>query len=220
MEKIETNYINENRYYKIVSKDVSNYYPSVTSITKIHFQKILNKWLLNKGEEVVNNEKRIALDRGIKTHWFIENFLKTNILPSSQDSDDSLLFNYMLPELKKINNILKIEETLFSHEYKIAGTVDCIGYYDNKLSIIDFKTSKKKKYKSSCKQYFMQCAAYATCYNEMYCKEDNPEKIENLVLIIGVDDIKVKCTVLTSELNQHLADFLHYRQLFKNINGY
>lgn len=212
--KIKQNEINNKRFYTIKCERNTFNYPSVTSITNIYAEKMFDKWQKRVGSDVVEKEKEIATTRGRRVHEMLENWLKFKLLPS-QDSQDIHLFNYFLPVCERLSNILKIEECLVSHELKVAGTVDCVGYFDNVLSVVDFKTSKKKKYKSNCKHYFMQCAAYAVCFNEMF-----NVKIENLVLIIGVDQEKVKSYVLTSKLSEHISDFRLYRNLFKNRYGY
>ena len=40
---------------------------------------------------------------------------------------------------------IALEAPLFSRELKMAGRVDCVGIFENRLSIIDFKTSSKFK---------------------------------------------------------------------------
>ena len=47
-----------------------------------------------------------------------------------------------------------------------ADEADCIAEYDGRLSVIDFKTSKKRKVRSHCYNYFMQCSAYAIMFEE------------------------------------------------------
>ena len=49
----------------------------------------------------------------------------------------------------------------------MAGRVDCIAEWNGKLSVIDFKTSRKEKRKEWIESYFMQCTAYAIMFEEM-----------------------------------------------------
>jgi genome maintenance exonuclease 1 len=92
------------------------------------------------------------------------------------------LFTSILPELHKINNIHVQEQKLYSDYLRLAGTVDCIGEYEGKLSVIDFKTSGKLKKKEWISSYFMQCAAYAIMYEE---RTGIP--INKLVVLIAVE---------------------------------
>ena len=58
------------------------------------------------------------------------------------------------------------EAPLYSKHLGVAGTVDCVGVWNGKNSVIDWKTSKKLKRKEWISAYFMQCAAYAIMWEE------------------------------------------------------
>ena len=45
---------------------------------------------------------------------------------------------------------------------KYAGAADCIGIYENKETIIDFKQSNKPKKDEWIDDYYLQCAAYSS----------------------------------------------------------
>ena len=51
---------------------------------------------------------------------------------------------------------------------KYAGTADCIGVYENKESLIDFKNANKPKKDEWIDDYYLQCAAYAMAHNVVY----------------------------------------------------
>lgn len=53
--------------------------------------------------------------------------------------------NQLKPLLHNIDNIRCMEIPLYSDQLRLAGTCDCIAEYNDKLSIIDFKTSRKQK---------------------------------------------------------------------------
>ena len=55
---------------------------------------------------------------------------------------------------------------MFSKHLGVAGTVDCVGVWDGKDSIIDWKTSAKFKKKEWISNYFMQASAYAIMWEE------------------------------------------------------
>jgi genome maintenance exonuclease 1 len=75
------------------------------------------------------------------------------------------------------------ELPLYSDHLKIAGRVDCVGIFDGKISIIDYKTSKRAKKYEWVKSYFMQEAFYAIAWEE---RTGMP--ITQLVTIIAVDN--------------------------------
>lgn len=65
---------------------------------------------------------------------------------------------------------------------KIAGTPDCIGEYDGKLSIIDFKTATKEKTRDIIENYFLQIHSYKLMFEEHF-----PETIHRGIIIIATE---------------------------------
>jgi len=90
-----------------------------------------------------------------------------------------LLFKQAKQMLSKIDNIHFQEAPLYSHEFGIAGRVDCIAEFEGKLSIIDFKTSSKEKKESWIENYFVQETGYAKMYEER-----SGIKVEQIVTLI------------------------------------
>lgn len=171
-------------------------YRSITSIINVRPNRGLEKWRKELGEDVANFEMKRCADRGLKVHLMIEEYFmtefkhlydsKTGSIPSSHKSDSVLangLFVNMLPYLEMVQDVIFLEQELYSDTYKIHGRVDCIakikGYRadDGYLAVIDFKTSNTPK-QSIKDNYGVQLCAYAVMYNEMF-----GESIENIVLI-------------------------------------
>ena len=90
-----------------------------------------------------------------------------------------ILFTQAKQMLARINNIHFQEAPLYSHEFAIAGRVDCIAEFDGKLSIIDFKTSSKEKKEEWVEGYFVQETGYAKMYEER-----SGIKVEQIVTLI------------------------------------
>ena len=86
-----------------------------------------------------------------------------------------------------INNIRAQECGLYSHKYKVAGRVDCIAEYDGVLSIIDFKTSRRKRKDNYNENYYIQASAYA----EMF-EERTGEKVEQIAILVITEDGEVQ----------------------------
>ena len=183
-------------------------YPSVTSITKLHNQESIQAWKEKVGEVEAGKISRRALARGNKIHSLAEKYL----LNEGDLSDDFSRadFGQMIPYLDKINNIRCLETQLYSDHLQTAGTVDCIGEYDGKLSVIDFKTSAKLKKREWVKDYFMQCSAYAVMFEE---RTGTP--IERLLLIINVEDEGIQ--LMDSKRDEHIDDFLDLRETFRKM---
>ena len=74
-------------------------------------------------------------------------------------------------------------DTLYSKELGIAGTVDCIAEYDGELAVIDFKTSKKPKPRDWIEHYFVQCMAYGCMLYEL-----TGISVKKLVIIMACEN--------------------------------
>lgn len=183
-------------------------YPSVTSVTRLHNQESIQAWKDKVGEEEANKISRRALARGNTIHSLAEKYL----LNEGDKSDDFTRsdFGQMIPYLNKINNIHCLETQLYSDHLQTAGTVDCIGEYEGKLTVIDFKTSAKLKKREWVKDYFMQCSAYAVMYEE---RTGTP--IERLLLIINVEDEGVQ--LMDGKRDDYIGDFLDLRETFRKM---
>jgi genome maintenance exonuclease 1 len=96
---------------------------------------------------------------------------------------DQEIFGSILPYLEQIDNIHCLETPLYSDHLQVAGTVDCIAEYNGKLSVIDFKTSKRIKTADEIGNYFMQCSAYAVAFEE---RTGIP--VGRMVIIMAIDN--------------------------------
>ena len=193
------------RYYETPS---GAKYPSVTSVTRLHNLESIQAWKDKVGEEEAGKKSRRALAPGNKIHSLAEKYL----LNEGDMSDDfsKADFGQMIPYLNKINNIHCLETQLYSDHLQTAGTVDCIGEYDGKLTVVDFKTSAKLKKREWVKDYFMQCSAYAVMYEE---RTGTP--IERLLLIINVEDEGVQ--LMDGKRDDFIDDFLDLRETFRKL---
>jgi len=179
-------------------------YASVTTVLSDYGKESLMEWRKKVGEEKANEISRKATTRGTSVHKVIEKYLKNedisnvDMLPNVKS-----LFVRMKQELEsKVNNIHCLEDRLFSHELKLAGTVDCVAEHEGLLSVIDFKTSVRLKKKEQITNYFMQGVAYATMFEEL-----TGLNIEQIVILIGVDTANF-CQTLKIRKD----DFFDYRQ--------
>jgi len=184
-------------------------YPSVTTVLADHGKEAILEWRKNVGEEKANEISRKATTRGTSVHKALELYLKNEeintleMLPNVKS-----LFVRIRQELdEKVNNIHCLESKLYSHNLKLAGTVDCIAEYKGVLSVIDFKTSIRLKKKENISGYFMQGAAYAQMFNEMA-----DSNIEQVVILIGVDTAMFCQTMIVrgEELEHHRQELQKY----------
>lgn len=169
--------LNGSRVYKTPSGKL---YPSVTTVTGLHAAKGIAQWRARVGEVEANRISAKASARGTRIHQYCEDYLLGNIFEA--DMFDLEMFNSIKPLLDQVDNIHCLETPLWSDFLQVAGTVDCIGEFQGKLSVIDFKTSSKPKDRDDIHSYFMQTAAYAVAFEE---RTGIP--IGRLVIIMAVD---------------------------------
>jgi genome maintenance exonuclease 1 len=155
------------RFY--ISPVTGNKYPSITTMLGAKEKPYLAAWKLSLGDDKANKEMNRAADRGTAVHSMIENYLNNIENPTKGFLPEHIReFNQVRLKLNKITEIYTQEIALFSDTLKIAGRVDCIGVYDGKLCVIDFKTSNGDKKESMIESYWKQTTFYALAFQEMY----------------------------------------------------
>jgi genome maintenance exonuclease 1 len=159
--KLKRQNIDGARYYTVNGRPMV----SITSVTSHWNKQIFVDWRKRIGEAEANRITRRATSRGTATHSLIENHLLNKEVEFDKPSP-KMLFLQAKETLKNINNIYALEESLYSEELGVAGTVDCIAEYNGELSIIDFKTAEKPKPRDWIENYFVQAAAYACMFFE------------------------------------------------------
>ena len=156
-------------------------YPSVTSVVGLLGKEAIREWRARVGEEEANRVSARAARRGTTIHSLCENYLlNKEVKPGLFDVET---FDSIKPLLNRINNIHCLETQLFSDHLQVAGTVDCIAEFDGRVSVIDFKTSRRIKSRDDIHGYFMQTSAYAVMFEEL-----TKIPVSRLVVIMSVDD--------------------------------
>jgi len=166
------------RYYQTPQGKL---YPSITSVlTKSSDLTGLEIWKERVGSDAAEQIMLEAQINGTLTHKMCEDYLNNKNMEQEYAEIPKNHFEKLKPYLHKINNIRGIEFALFSDEFKIAGTCDCIAEYDGDLSIIDFKTSRSKlvEHYDKVQKYFMQATAYSLMW-----KERTGIEIDQIVII-------------------------------------
>ena len=159
--KLKRQNIDGARYYTVNGRPMV----SITSVTSHWNKHIFVDWRKRIGEAEANRITKRATSRGTATHSLIENHLLNKEVEFDKPSP-KMLFLQAKETLKNINNIYALEESFYSEELGVAGTVDCIAEYNGELSIIDFKTAEKPKPRDWIENYFVQAAAYACMFFE------------------------------------------------------
>ena len=161
---------------------------SITSLLKNFTPEGILEWRKAVGEDVANKVMRAAADRGSKVHKIIENCLSNkqeNDLVGNYGELAARMFSQMVPALDKIDRIRALEKGLYSTRFGIAGRVDCIAEYDKELTVIDFKTSTRKRDERN-ETHLVQASFYSLAWEER-----TGEKVNQIAILTTTEDGKL-----------------------------
>lgn len=160
-------------------------YPSITTVLSILSEDHIRAWRARVGEEEANKISRRASGRGTAVHAMLEKYVDND--PTFDEGVMPLIkSNFMeVKDIldKRLTKVYAQEAALYSDHLGVAGRVDCVGVFDGKNSIIDYKTARKTKKKEWCEGYFVQETAYAIMWEE---RTGMP--ITQLVTVIAGDE--------------------------------
>ncbi len=174
-------------------------FPSITTVLGATANKAwLQRWIDSVGEEEANRIKEAAAERGTILHNYLEHLYEEYENPTKEQARYFIKtsgLNTEKPFIKKMtvelmkhllaNNFRSVSQefVVWDNELKIAGRCDGVGYLNDKLVIIDYKTSRKKKYTSQIKDYYLQATFYCTAHNKMFS-----DKVSSFVILMAVED--------------------------------
>ena len=212
--------INGSRHYLIDNSRL----PSVTAIlsaTKSDEDKAgIAAWKERVGHKEAERIKIEASNRGSSMHAFLEKYLldKLNMDLLEEDNQSKKMAEKIIENgiKNKLSEIWGVEATLY-YPNKYAGTADCIGVYEGKETIVDFKQSNKPKKKEYIEDYFLQLGAYSLAHNIIY----NSKITQGVVLLCTVDNLFQDFKIEGEQLIQFQNKFLEkveqfYHQLETN----
>jgi len=165
-----------------------NAYPSITTILGNQPKPGLVEWRKRVGDIEANKIMREASSLGTAVHDLCEQYLYNYKLKTS-NNEATGIFNRLRFLLGNIDNIIGLEIPLYSDQLKVAGTADCIAEYNGKLSVIDFKTSKKPKKEEWIEDYYIQAFFYAIAFFER--TGAIPEQVVILIAVRDVFEVQV-----------------------------
>ena len=167
-------------------------YPSITTVLgkQPGKQKGLQEWRDRVGAKQAQIISGKAARRGSVFHNIVENYLQDEDI--SDFKQQNFMAWCMFGEMKshldeKINEVVLQEQTMFSSKFKVAGRCDLIGVYKDKLSVVDFKTTTTTKKEEWIGDYFIQCAAYASMF-----EEHTGEPVEDVVIMMVAEDGEIQ----------------------------
>ena len=212
--------INGSRYYSIDNSRL----PSVTAIlsaTKSEEDKAgIAAWKERVGHKEAERIKTEASNRGSSMHSFLEKYLlgKLNMDLLEENNQAKKMAEEIIDKgiKNKLSEIWGAEATLY-YPNKYAGTADCIGIYEGRETIVDFKQSNKPKKEEYIEDYFLQLGAYSLAHNAVY----NSRIAQGVILLCTVDNLFQDFKIVGDQLTKYQNRFLEkveqfYRQLKTN----
>ena len=195
------------RHYAINEESL----PSVTTIlkaTESEEKKIkLAEWKQRVGHKQAEIISREATSRGSSMHSYLENFLlgKLNMSLLGDNTLEKMMADQIIENgiRNKLNEIWGCEATLH-YPGKYAGAADCIGIYENKETIIDFKQSNKPKKEEWISEYFLQLSAYSLAHDKVY----GSNITQGVILLCTKDNIFQRFIVEDDKLRNYQDQFL------------
>lgn len=174
-------------------------FPSVTTVLgKTGNKEWLEAWKARVGEAEAERIKNAAAERGTILHNYLENFYEKYSDPSVEQAKEFIansgltkekpFIQKMVKELLKhllVNNFKSIaqEFVVWDSELELAGRCDGLGYWNGKLVVIDYKTSRRKKSRAGIQDYLLQATAYCRAHNQMF-----ENKVSSFIILIAVED--------------------------------
>ena len=189
-------------------------YPSVTTVLSIMEKDGLEEWKKRVGEEEAARIVTQAGIRGTEFHLIAEEYIDNKPDYAADKMPVNMFtFHQIKPLLDKhLDNIWFQEAPLYSHFIRVAGRVDLVAEWNGKLSIIDFKTSRKPKKREWITNYFMQESFYAVAFEERIGKP-----IKQLVTIVAVDGDDPQ--VFIENRDDHIHNFIALRKKYTELKG-
>jgi hypothetical protein len=181
--------------------------PSVTTIldkTKPEEAKAaLRNWRKRVGDQQANAISKEASGRGTRMHKWLEDYCLTGELgtpgsnPYSQQSH-KMAGVIVEQGLNTMDECWGVEVPMYFPQV-YAGTTDCVGLYNGKPAIMDFKQTNKPKKTEWVQDYFCQLCAYAEAHNEVY-----GTNIQQGVILMCSKDFEYQTWVIEGdEYNKH-----------------
>ena len=211
----------DERYYEVNGK----YLPSVTWILESYPKGIgFYKWLASEGWNEAQSKKELAGDKGSKVHNAIQELLKGKEVKwgdkfwSELDGEFSPLTIEEWEALIAFKNfwddkkpqLIASERVCWSGKYDYAGTIDAILMLDNKVTIVDWKTSR-----SIYPTYSMQVAAYLRAEAET----GDYKATQAAIVRLGTNHKSGYEVKILDEIYRYFQQFLAVKSVWAIENG-
>ena len=209
---------------EVTTRKVFKYFPDVhqelTSAFKKHHRRfpsvsdILSHFYANVYGHVNNSFDR---QRGTAIHEYIKQYL-TNDCQIEVVDKYVKFYKPIVKAMQKITDVYCVEGSLFSEVDEYQGHCDCLAMLNNKLTMIEFKTTKSKILYNTNSQTavvgaLMQAAAYAKAFNDL--ELDDFADIEQVCVMVGAEDCFAPI-IYTGKVQKYYNLFLKQLHLYNN----
>ena len=196
--------------------------PSVTSVidfTKsIEDKAALANWRERTGVDLANKIQKDAAKRGGKMHSLLEQYLfgKLNLSLFEKNEEFQKMAEIIIKQgiEGRLQEIWGVEATL-TYPQKYGGTADCLGIFDQKESVIDFKNSLKLKKIQHAQDWFLQLGAYSLAHNVVY----GTNITSGVILLCTVDLVFQEFKIENEELIMYQNLFLGRLKKFHEMKN-
>ncbi len=188
--ELEVHNINGMRFYEAPN---GLKYPSITTVLgkQPGKQKGLQEWRDRVGEQQARAISGKAARRGTAFHYCVEDYLQNQPIGDKHKEKNFLAYHMFQEARSHLDNsiyqIVLQEQAMYSDMFKVAGRCDAIAVYDNELAVVDFKTTTTMKKREWLEDYFIQCSAYASMY-----EEHTGEPIDRVVIFMVAEDGQIE----------------------------
>jgi len=188
-------------------------FPSVTTVLSVNGNKGLDEWRERVGDEEADRVSKEATNRGTLLHKLCEDYLRGKEIsfPHSILKDH---FFQIKKVLDKVEIVYANEIPLYSKVLGVAGRCECVDFFNGRLQIIDFKTSKHYKDEDHIKNYYCQASAYCYMFSELF-----DFTIRDFSIII-TNLFENDCSVFEGSARDHLQEFVEMKNKWYEVNNY
>ena len=199
--------INDERHYEVGTEKL----PSVTTILAAtqsdEKRESLLKWKERVGEVEAERIRIESTTLGSSMHTYLEHYiLGQGLLDlTTQGVQAQKMAKVVIEQgLPELTEIWALEATLHMPK-RYAGAADCIGIYQGRDSIIDFKTTNRPKQDAWIHNYYHQLCLYAAAHNAVY----NTKIDQGVILMVSRDNFFQRFIINGARFRQFTEEALN-----------
>ncbi len=192
-------------------------FPSVTTILSAADDDTwLTQWRARVGEKEAERIRRETAERGTLIHWYLERAWNgediSDELSKSPHDIRTMTLGLHGVMLKNVTSTYGQELIVWNRDMGYAGRLDFVGEWNGAPAIIEFKTSKRKKYGKAAEKCSLQATAYALAHDSLF--GTNIETIVTLVSVVdgGVQIIEDHAESFFEVLSERVGEYHRHQR--------